>query len=115
MNLWEDACDSVNAFDADAAKLTVDQRLKLAHIKVLLSISQELSTIHHKGINPQYENAAKAEELRREVEELSGQLKELSGRRESLAAQLQHLGDQLAATLGPIQRESQNGRASNAT
>ncbi|WP_158726386.1 hypothetical protein [Tomitella fengzijianii] len=34
--------------------LTVDQRLKAAEVAALLSISQELSQIHHAGINPKY-------------------------------------------------------------
>jgi hypothetical protein len=54
MDLWSDAFDSMNAIDRDADNLTVDQRLKLAEIKALLSISQELSKIHHEGINPEY-------------------------------------------------------------
>lgn len=35
--------------------LTVDQRLKVAEIAALLSISQELSLIHHQGINPEFD------------------------------------------------------------
>jgi hypothetical protein len=56
MNLWHDAFDALS--DAvphgnfDTA--TVDQKLKVAEIKALLSISQELSKIHHEGINPNF-------------------------------------------------------------
>lgn len=38
----------------DVDHLTTDQRLKVAEIAALLSISQELSLIHHQGINPEY-------------------------------------------------------------
>lgn len=38
----------------DVAHLTTDQQLKVAEIAALLSISQELSKIHHQGINPKY-------------------------------------------------------------
>jgi hypothetical protein len=36
--------------------LTTDQRLKVAEVAALLSISQELSGIRHGGINPEYLN-----------------------------------------------------------
>lgn len=54
MNLWTEAYDDMNAIDLKSDELTMDQRLKLAEIKALLSISQELSKIHHEGINPEY-------------------------------------------------------------
>jgi hypothetical protein len=54
MNMWNDAFDDMNAIDLKSKELTIDQRLKVAEIKALLSISQELSKIHHEGINPQY-------------------------------------------------------------
>lgn len=50
MNLWSMAFDDMNALDGKADEMTLDQRLKLAEIKALLSISQELSQIHHEGI-----------------------------------------------------------------
>lgn len=53
MNMFGDAFDSMNALDRED-DLTIDQRLKLAEIKALISISQELSRIHHEGINPEY-------------------------------------------------------------
>lgn len=34
--------------------LSIDQQLKVAEIAALLSISQELSQIHHAGINPEF-------------------------------------------------------------
>ena len=39
---------------SDMEHMTIDQRLKACEIAALLSISQELSRIHHDGINPQY-------------------------------------------------------------
>ncbi len=55
MDLFSDAFDAMNAVDRHAG-LTLDQQLKLAEIKALLSISQELSRIHHGGINPEYDS-----------------------------------------------------------
>lgn len=54
MNMWTDAFDDMNALDLRSEELNVDQRLKVAEIKALLSISQELSRIHHEGINPDF-------------------------------------------------------------
>jgi hypothetical protein len=54
VNLWYMAFDDMNALDAKADEMSIDQRLKLAEIKALLSIGQELSKIHHEGINPEY-------------------------------------------------------------
>lgn len=51
MNMWADAFDDMNAIDLKSVDLTVDQKLKIAEVKALLSISQELSKIHHEGIN----------------------------------------------------------------
>jgi hypothetical protein len=48
------AFDDMNALDGKADEMSIDQRLKLAEIKALLSIGQELSKIHHEGINPEY-------------------------------------------------------------
>ncbi|MDG4832412.1 hypothetical protein O7627_24335 [Solwaraspora sp. WMMD1047] len=58
MDLWSMAFDDMNALDGQADEMTVDQRLKLAEVKALLSISQELSRIHHQGINPEYDSSA---------------------------------------------------------
>ena len=56
MNLWQGAHDALDkalrSRDFDA--LTLDQQLEVAEIKVLLSVGQELSGIHHDGINPQF-------------------------------------------------------------
>jgi hypothetical protein len=55
MNLWADAIDALNEeVDNHWDEMTLDQRLKVAEIKAMLSISQELSKIHHEGINPNY-------------------------------------------------------------
>lgn len=54
MNLWNDAYDALSAIDS-RDDLTVDQQIKMAEIKALLSIGQELSLIHHQGINPDFE------------------------------------------------------------
>lgn len=57
MNMWADAFDELGAVvDQERDKLSVDQRLQVAQIKALLSISQELSKIHHEGVNPEYRN-----------------------------------------------------------
>ncbi|MFB6392665.1 hypothetical protein [Polymorphospora lycopeni] len=58
MDMWSDAFDTMNAIDMKAKELTLDQQLKLAEIKALLSISQELSRIHHNGINPTYDSGS---------------------------------------------------------
>lgn len=56
MSLWNEAYDTMNAIESrfPADSLTLDQQLKLAEIKALLAIGQELSQIHHEGINPEY-------------------------------------------------------------
>jgi hypothetical protein len=54
MDLFSMAFDDMNALDTKSNELTIDQQLKVAEIKALLSISQELSRIHHDGINPEY-------------------------------------------------------------
>lgn len=54
MSLWHQAFDDMNALDAKADEMSLDQRLKLAEVKALLAIGQELSRIHHDGINPEY-------------------------------------------------------------
>ncbi|BCJ65098.1 hypothetical protein [Polymorphospora rubra] len=58
MDMWSDAFDTMNAIDMKAKELTLDQQLKLAEIKALLSISQELSRIHHGGVNPEYDSGS---------------------------------------------------------
>jgi hypothetical protein len=55
MDLFSEAVDALGALDTNPS-LTTDQQLKIAEIKALLSISQELSRIHHGGINPEYDS-----------------------------------------------------------
>ncbi len=45
MNLWEDAFDDMNALDSGRDELTIDQRLKIAEIKALLAIGQDLNAL----------------------------------------------------------------------
>lgn len=56
MNMWAEAADDLYAALREAGEhnLTVDQRLKVAQIKALLSIGQELSLIQDQGINPEW-------------------------------------------------------------
>jgi hypothetical protein len=58
MNMWADAFDEMNSIDNGRNELTIDQGLKLAEVKALLSISQELSLIHHEGINPKFDHGS---------------------------------------------------------
>jgi hypothetical protein len=53
-NLWSDAFSDMNKIDLSYDNLTPDQRLKVAEIKALLAIGQELSIIQEHGINPEY-------------------------------------------------------------
>ncbi|WP_158087106.1 hypothetical protein [Mycobacterium aquaticum] len=50
MDLWTDAFDTMNTIDPKG--LNTDQKLKLAEIKALLAIGQELGLIQDSGINP---------------------------------------------------------------
>lgn len=56
MNLWSEAYSAMSAVENryEVESLTLDQELKLAEIKALLAIGQELSLIHHEGVNPEY-------------------------------------------------------------
>jgi hypothetical protein len=56
MNMWADAADTLYGAIQEAGEhnLTLDQRLKVAQIKALLSIGQELSLIQDQGINPEW-------------------------------------------------------------
>ncbi|MFG1659112.1 hypothetical protein ACGFIY_21525 [Micromonospora chersina] len=60
MNLFGDVFDELNEIvtkaERDGVELTIDQQLKVTEIRALLSISQELSGIHHNGINPKYDS-----------------------------------------------------------
>jgi hypothetical protein len=58
---WDSLADTIGAAKGmssgsitDVEHLTTDQRLKVAEVAALLSIAQELSAIHHAGINPEY-------------------------------------------------------------
>lgn len=55
--MWHEAADALGeAIDnAPHDRLSFDQQLKVAEIKALLAIGQELSKIHHEGINPEYD------------------------------------------------------------
>ena len=44
----------MNKIDLDFDNLTLDQKLKVAEIKALLAIGQELSLIQDSGINPKW-------------------------------------------------------------
>lgn len=52
MDLFDEACNELSAIESKSDKLTVDQKIALAQVKALLSISQELSQIRHHGIGP---------------------------------------------------------------
>ncbi len=56
MNMWSEAVDALSAAERlmPMPARTKDDWLKVAEIKALLSIGQELSLIHHEGINPDY-------------------------------------------------------------
>lgn len=53
MNLWNQVHDDVHRIERDE-ELSVDQRLKVAEILAMLTISQELSMIQDQGINPEW-------------------------------------------------------------
>lgn len=57
MSIWHEAADDIYALDAKVEEMTTDQRLQLAQAKALLSIAQELSVIHHQGVNPEYSSS----------------------------------------------------------
>jgi hypothetical protein len=49
--MWTSAFDDMNEIDRDHhASLTIDQKLKVAQIKALLAIGQELEQIHYNGV-----------------------------------------------------------------
>jgi hypothetical protein len=58
---WDSLAETIGAAEGSSSgtisqldHLTIDQRLKVAEVAALLSIAQELSAIHHAGINPEY-------------------------------------------------------------
>ncbi|WP_380166431.1 hypothetical protein [Jannaschia sp. R86511] len=55
MEMWSVASDSLNeARRAAGGEPTADQLLQIAQIEALLAIAQNLSEIHHEGINPEF-------------------------------------------------------------
>ncbi|MEU0549968.1 hypothetical protein [Micromonospora sp. NPDC005979] len=58
MDLFAEAFDDLNdvlarqPFDT----MSTAERLQVVQVRALLSISQELSRIHHDGINPEYDD-----------------------------------------------------------
>ncbi len=57
VGLWSTAYDSLTAAERELRfeHMPVEQKLEVAKIQALLAIGQELSLIHHQGINPKYE------------------------------------------------------------
>lgn len=53
MNVWTMAFDAWNELD-QRKDLTLDQQVQNAQTLALLAIGQELSKIHHEGINPEF-------------------------------------------------------------
>lgn len=60
---WDSLAETIGAAKGqssgtitDLDHLSTDQRLKVAEVAALLSIAQELSAIHHAGINPDYQS-----------------------------------------------------------
>jgi hypothetical protein len=55
MNMWNEAMDELVNLESEAREdLSLDQRIQLLQVRALLSVSQELSKIHHEGISPEY-------------------------------------------------------------
>ncbi len=55
MNMWSIAVDELAEVEREhREELTVEHKLQIVQIQALLSIAQELSGIHHDGINPEY-------------------------------------------------------------
>ena len=48
------AFDAWNELDRGRINLTTDQKIAQAQTLALLAIGQELSLIHHQGINPEF-------------------------------------------------------------
>jgi hypothetical protein len=61
VNLWNQAADTLSKAEhaleaATDGELSGEQLLRIAQVEALLAIGQELSKIHHEGINPEYSN-----------------------------------------------------------
>jgi hypothetical protein len=54
MDCFSLAYDGLNKIETNDEHLTDDQKIARAQVLALLSISQELSSIHHHGINPEF-------------------------------------------------------------
>jgi hypothetical protein len=54
MDCFNLAFDALNSLETSAEHLTDDQKIARAQVLALLSISQELSSIYHHGINPEF-------------------------------------------------------------
>ncbi len=54
MHCFSLAYDTLNQIATSPHDLTDDQKIARAQVLALLSISQELSSIHHHGINPDF-------------------------------------------------------------
>lgn len=52
MNVWTMAFDAWS--EIDRKQLSLEQQVQHAQTLALLAIGQELSQIHHEGINPEY-------------------------------------------------------------
>jgi hypothetical protein len=55
--MWADAHDDMSRMDRQSSDMSTDQRLKLAKVKALLAIAEELSALRQQGINPQFSPA----------------------------------------------------------
>jgi hypothetical protein len=53
-NLFTEAFDHLNNFERGKSSFTPEQSLKVAEVKALLAIAQELQIIQEHGINPDY-------------------------------------------------------------
>jgi len=53
--MWNEAMDELANLESEVREdLSLDQRIQLLQVRALLSVSQELSKIHHEGIAPEY-------------------------------------------------------------
>lgn len=58
-SVWHSAFDYAHSIERDHDQdLTLDQRIQLAQAMALIAIGQELSAIHHAGINPKYDSGS---------------------------------------------------------
>ncbi len=57
MPVWHEAMNDLLALEREDG-LSVDQRIQLVQAKALLSVAQELSLMHHGGVNLEYGDEA---------------------------------------------------------